>query len=363
MKQNKSFLVFALVFTVMLIIFSLVTDLSAQPLQRKRLLPIRLPDLIVRDIHLVKGCQILVTIANIGRHGVPASLYNLPKAVGVQMYNNGKPWGGLILSGFDPKGNLKKPGGVARHIWFPNAANLKLTPGVHSIKVVVDHGNVLPEARENNNSLTQRVKCSDGTIGTDTTAVPTKPPQRFFLDFKFCHMNFNTDRKSIQIITEGNVLSYGNDWEVCQLKPYLFHLRQREWDNFYWQVNTERKEVYKVTGGTFCQIGGIKEPIDHVVTVTGTTCNIHFRDAHMAYIPSTKTLQVVARNQVLLYGGNWEKCNKAANEYHLKHKVWKGFYWKVNTLLMRVARIRGGMFCGSGGSLQVLGSTTVRVVK
>ncbi|HDK16489.1 MAG TPA: hypothetical protein ENG75_00915, partial [Nitrospirae bacterium] len=55
------------------------------------------PDLTVKDIRLVKGCKIQVTVANIGTTGVPSSYYNLPKAVGVQMYKGSQAWGGLIL--------------------------------------------------------------------------------------------------------------------------------------------------------------------------------------------------------------------------------------------------------------------------
>ena len=111
----------------------------------------KLPDLIVRDIRLIKDCKIEVTIRNIGTAGVPPSYYNLPNAVGVQMYKGTQPWGGIILKGFDPAGKLKAPGGTATHIWFPRAANLDLTPGTHSIKVIVDNGKVLTELSETNN--------------------------------------------------------------------------------------------------------------------------------------------------------------------------------------------------------------------
>lgn len=496
MKQNKTFKVFAIVFTVLLMVFSLAAELSAQPPQ-KRLIRRGLPDLVVKDIRLVKGCQILVTVANVGKRGVPASYYNLPKAVGVQMYKDGNPWGGLILSGFDPNGNLKKPGGVARHLWFPKAANLKLTPGVHSIKVTVDHGKVLKEARENNNSLTRRVKCGGGSIGTPApgmsgltrfaikdirfspaspaalnfdedvkvkfrywspvdkvhifarpmtngkptpnyaahgskplpkakgkissgyftikkgkvtvdavrfqiknkaqtkvlyektvrvkytfpklsvapglsttiatpavaTAVLAKAPQRFFLDFKDAYLAFKTTTKSIQIIAESNVLSYGGDWEKCQLKPFLFHIRHKVWKGFYWKINTSRKEVYKVTGGTFCKLGGSEQKLPFTVKTNGDFCYIYLTKAYLVYVPSSKSLQVVAQLMALSYGNDWQKCNKSANIYHLRENFWKGFYWMVDTFKKKVYRVKGGTFCGSGGSSQALGATTVRVVK
>ncbi|MBN2369711.1 MAG: hypothetical protein JXO72_04425 [Vicinamibacteria bacterium] len=119
----------------------------------------KLPDLIVSNVRLVKGCEIEVTLKNVGAAGVPAANYNLPDAVGVQMHRNGKPWGGIILSGFDTGGNLKSPGGSASWIWFPQAENLKLKPGSHSLKVVVDNNKKLTESDESNNELTRRVVC------------------------------------------------------------------------------------------------------------------------------------------------------------------------------------------------------------
>ena len=120
---------------------------------------VKRPDLTVSNIRLVGRCKILVTIRNIGTAGVPDSYYDLPDAVAVQMYNGTKPWGGMILKMFDPAGKLKAPGGLASHVWFPNAANLNLSPGVHTLKVIVDVHKKLAELKENNNELTKRVKC------------------------------------------------------------------------------------------------------------------------------------------------------------------------------------------------------------
>jgi hypothetical protein len=119
----------------------------------------KMPDLIVSNIRLIKECQIEVTVKNVGTAGVPAAKYNLPDAVGVQMYRGDKPWGGIILSGFDPDGKLQSPGGSASWIWFPRAANLQLKPGAHSLKVVVDNNKNLTESNEGNNELTRRVVC------------------------------------------------------------------------------------------------------------------------------------------------------------------------------------------------------------
>jgi len=119
----------------------------------------RLPDLVVKDISLVQDCKMKVTIANVGAGGVPPAGYDMSNGVGIQMYRFSDPWGGIRLGAVDPGGNLKSPGGTVSWIWFPGAANLNLTPGVQSIKVVVDNNNAVTESNESNNHLTRRLNC------------------------------------------------------------------------------------------------------------------------------------------------------------------------------------------------------------
>jgi hypothetical protein len=334
----------------------------------------KLPDLIVRDIRLVKNCKIQVTIRNIGTAGVPDSYYDLPNAVGVQMYKGTQPWGGIILKGFDPAGHLKSPGGTATHIWFPGAANLNLPAGTHTLKVIVDHSNVLTEMNEGNNSLTRRVRCKRLTVARPiATTTPLqlvgKAPQRFLLDFNEARLVYKPATKTTQIITGNKVLSYCNDWEKCQLQPYLYHFREKFWQGFYWQVNTSRREVHKVTGGSFCKIGGSKQKLDITVDVIGgsntsapETIFLRFKNARLVYIPKTKTLQISEGNTVLSYGSDWDKCNLNVFTYHLKQKFAQNFFWKVDTNKKTAVEVTGGTFCKGGGSETPL-PFTVTVVK
>jgi subtilase family serine protease len=119
----------------------------------------RLPDLIVKDIRLVKGCKMQVIIQNIGSAGVPAAGYDMSNGVAIQMYKGASPWGGIRLGAIDPTKKLMTPGNSVSWVWFPNAANLNLTPGTHSIKVVVDNNNAVTESNETNNTRIERLVC------------------------------------------------------------------------------------------------------------------------------------------------------------------------------------------------------------
>jgi len=136
----------------------------------------RLPDLVVRDIQLDKDCNIIVTIKNIGTAGAPSSGYDPATGASIQVYKGSQAWGGLRLGAFDPAGRLKKPGASVKQVWFPEAKNLDLEPGTHSIKVVVDGNNAVTEANERNNSRMERLLCKKPAASATTTApaVPKK---------------------------------------------------------------------------------------------------------------------------------------------------------------------------------------------
>lgn len=135
----------------------------------------RLPDLVVRDIQLDKDCNIIVTIKNIGTAGAPNSGYDPATGASIQVYKGSQAWGGLRLGAFDPAGRLKKPGASVKQVWFPEAKNLDLEPGTHSIKVVVDGNNAVTEANERNNSRMERLLCRKPAIPKAVAPVQNPP--------------------------------------------------------------------------------------------------------------------------------------------------------------------------------------------
>jgi hypothetical protein len=116
------------------------------------------PDLIVSNIDLIQDCWIRVTIQNIGTAGVPDAVY-AGNVCAIQMYEGNQPHGGMVLSVFDPGGQLKTPGTSVSRVWFQGSPGLNLDPGTHAIRVDVDADNAVAEANESNNSLTQNLTC------------------------------------------------------------------------------------------------------------------------------------------------------------------------------------------------------------
>ncbi|OGD12223.1 MAG: hypothetical protein A2Y86_06945 [Candidatus Aminicenantes bacterium RBG_13_62_12] len=187
-------------------------------------------------------------------------------------------------------------------------------------------------------------------------------PDRFTLNFGDAYLVHDPQSGVLQITAQGNVLSYGSGWTVRKVKSYLYHLRLDTWRDFYWQVNTSRKEVMRVRGGTFGSVlGGSKQSLSVAVDVRGGAgagepqqFTLRFPKAYMVYAIDDDELQLIAEGNVLSYCRDWRRCKLNNNLYHFKQKEWDGFFWKVSTASKKAWRCRNGVICQPGGTDQPL---------
>jgi hypothetical protein len=167
-----------------------------------------------------------------------------------------------------------------------------------------------------------------------------------------------------QIAALGAVLSYGEDWERRQVKPYLFHLKHKSWVNHFWKVNTSRREVYLVWGGLFGRIGATAGSgqevdggrLDVTVDVVGGSDTqaperylIRFAEADLYFDPAAGDLRLDAAGTTLSPCDQWEACALKEFLFHIRLKTWKDFFWKVNTSRMEAWWTKGADFCKLGG--------------
>jgi len=208
--------------------------------------------------------------------------------------------------------------------------------------------------------------CSIALCLAFTGIAYSQAPQSFSLEFVDAYLVYEPSSDTLQIAAESNVLSYGSDWEVAKVKPYLYHLRQEVWKDFYWKVNTSLKKVWCVRGGTFGQVGIIPTALIRGVkvveillkcqvdvvgggrlgAVTPTRFLLKFvpkSNAYLIYEPSTGTLQIAAESYALSYGGDWTVTQIQSYLYHLSQDNWASFYWKVDTNAEEAWRVKGGV--------------------
>lgn len=186
-------------------------------------------------------------------------------------------------------------------------------------------------------------------------------PENFLIKFFDAKMVISPSTGSMQVSAQDTVLTYCGDWEMVQVYPYLFHIRLKTWVNFYWLVNTSRKEVFWVTDGKFGGIGGTSYKLNINLEVFGGSASaapnridLNFSDCYITYQISTGSMQFIAENGVLSYCQNWDRIKIYDYLVQMKLSTWSGFFWMVNTSRQEAYKVTGTAFGNLGGTQQKL---------
>jgi len=189
---------------------SLTGQVMKKPVYKKPVIKFKrkLPDLQVKKLWLSADCNIYMKIVNNGPGHLKPSAYDLKNGAAIQMYRNGKPWGGIRLGAIDKNKVLKNPGSGIVHKWFPGTANLQLPAGGSLLKVTVDNNHVVKEHNELNNTLMKKVACKayisqvfpDSCPGSNQTT----------MCFEILGSNFGNTQGNTLIVVNSQVVPAGS---------------------------------------------------------------------------------------------------------------------------------------------------------
>ena len=117
----------------------------------------KLPDLEIKNVFLggSGGCQVYVVIRNNGPGKLELSDYSKS---GVQLWMDGKAWGGFSFNSIDKQKELVNPGSEILCDWG-GPYYYSLPKGKHTIKAQVDRLKQIKEENENNNELIRELEC------------------------------------------------------------------------------------------------------------------------------------------------------------------------------------------------------------
>jgi len=108
-------------------------------------------------------------------------------------------------------------------------------------------------------SLGIKVKVQGGSL--------TSPPTRFTLELSQTTMRFEPAARKFELLAHGRPIFHLPFWKACKLKSYLFQVRCTLWQEYYWQVDTYRRTVSRISGGTFGSEGGTATQLPLTVLV------------------------------------------------------------------------------------------------
>jgi hypothetical protein len=94
-----------------------------------------------------------------------------------------------------------------------------------------------------------------------------RPPYRITLGLSKTQLEFEPSTHRFKLSTFGCPIVYIPFWKVARIEANLYQFRHTLWKDFYWEVDTFKKEVNRITGGQFGKKGGTSTSLDINVTV------------------------------------------------------------------------------------------------
>jgi hypothetical protein len=329
-----------------------------------------LPDLVATIQYPVKvtpgqalGSELSVKIENKGTASakdfdvdvVLSSDDKIPVKPGVESRNFAED--GLLPNGRERIAVLDP--GQAVNLTFKGAVSVPADtpPGKYRIGAVIDSGNVVAESDEDNN------------VDPGVMMVALPMPKSMAIELPETELIVENPQLTFKIQCGEVILSDGEDWKRCRLKPNVYHLQHVNWKDFHWEVDTVEKTVWEIRGAQLCKRGGNEKDMKIRVEVKGGSIAnppsrfvLKLAKTEIAYNPESRKFNLLTYGHPIDYIRFWRICNLETHLYQFRYTLWTDFYWEADTFKEELREVRGADFCKSGGSARKI-DPKVRVEK
>ena len=95
----------------------------------------------------------------------------------------------------------------------------------------------------------------------------TAPPSSFTLGLSDTRMEYEPAAKKFKISAFQNQIAHIPFWQFFKMNSYIYQLKHTAWTDSFWEINTFKKQVSRITGGTFGTEGGTATPLEITVKV------------------------------------------------------------------------------------------------
>jgi len=103
----------------------------------------------------------------------------------------------------------------------------------------------------------REIKLKVSVVGGSQTTKPSKVT----LNLSNTKMTYECATRRFEILAYDNQIAYLPFWKACQFKPHLFHFKYTLWEDFFWEVDTFKKQVNHVSGTGICKKKGIRKAL------------------------------------------------------------------------------------------------------
>ncbi len=292
------------------------------------------------------GKKVMITVKNIGtatskevvldlviarNFKIPLKKYSLMESEeGVLLLDHGT----LRVPPVDPGGEIElKPDSGLK---LP----LQLENGRYYLGAVLDPGKEMEETSKDDN------------VFRGFMIIAPKEPAKITIVLAGSTLYYTPKTFDLKIRNAGLDISISKEWRKCQIRPYIYHFKHATWKDFFWEVNTDEKMVWKITGTKFCKKGGVAEKLNIKVIPEGGSTRVPpkrfrliFGTTKIIFEPKRKKFDLILGGSGVTYLPFWKTCKTTPLKYHFKYVTWEKSVWEIDPLKKILKKIPIEKFC------------------
>jgi hypothetical protein len=169
----------------------------------------------------------------------------------------------------------------------------------------------------------------------------------------------------------GETLVSTDHWRVKQMKDYLYHLQVPGWPDYFWKINTSRRQAYSVEG-TYGQYGGRETPLDFEAAPQGSLEGFVLRLSTLYLYHTPDETRLLAEDKmndrgtskqesVLARTDAWQVERMNREIFQVRQPTWNERYWQVNLESRNAYLIEGNTFGTFGGEKEPIDAEVTRL--
>ncbi|MBN2347019.1 MAG: hypothetical protein JXO51_11590 [Candidatus Aminicenantes bacterium] len=217
-------------------------------------------------------------------------------------------------------------------------------PGKRYLAVVADPEDRIVELGEENN------------VHAGFILISVPEPAAFTVELPETVLHFEPADYGFRIVCADTVISDGKDWKLCRMKPNVYQIQHVSWSGFFWEIDTQSREVFEISGASFCKKGGKDRELGIRVEVTGGSLlqppsrfTLKLKQTRLRFEPAAKKFSLLAYEKPIFHLPFWWVCRRESYLYQIRCALWQNFFWQIDTFAGEASKVTDGKFCSAEG--------------
>ncbi len=219
----------------------------------------------------------------------------------------------------------------------------ELPNGRYYIGAIIDPSKKIPEIDEEDN------------IFRGFIMIAPKEPKVLKVLLPSTVLTYNPKTFALSVKINNMDISISKEWRKCNIRPCLYQIKHASWKDYFWEIDTDEKTVWKITGAQFCKRGGTAKKLNIKVKTKGGSSktapqllSLQLSDTRILYEPKTRKFKILCSECQIAHTPFWKTCKIEPLKYHFKFVAWDNFSWEIDPVKSIFKKIPQTRFCKKG---------------